>query len=174
MKTAFDISISAPGRNLNSKGGQLLAMAYGMMAITPRNLHQALSRMQSESSGNTGQMIGKRQHNPLTITKSVGSASPQLMNAHWKQEVMTTVVIEIVGRPDTGAGEVVIERITLTNASIANYKTFHGFQAPPTRHPGSGSMSVHNNELEQFDLTFQKITVISLFTSKSASDNWTA
>ena len=168
---AFHISISAPGRILNSRGG-LNAMAYGTMAITPRNLRQVLSRVQSESAVNMGQMIGKRQHSPLTITKPVGPASPQLFSAHWTQEVLSTVVIEIIGRPDTRAGEVVVERITLTNATIANYKTYHGFQTPPKKHPGSGSETVHTNELEQFELTFQKITVANVAGSTSTSDDW--
>jgi type VI secretion system Hcp family effector len=62
----------------------------------------------------------------VTITKQIGAASPQLLSAHWKAELFTEVVVEIVGRPSSGAGEVVTERITLTNAIIRAAKPHVG------------------------------------------------
>jgi type VI secretion system Hcp family effector len=72
----------------------------------------------------TGRPKGHRTHRPLTITKETGSASPQLLNAHWNDEVFDEIVIEIVGRPSAGAGETVVQRVTLTNAAISRYRRY--------------------------------------------------
>jgi type VI protein secretion system component Hcp len=63
---------------------------------------------------------------PVTVDKEVDAASPLLQTALTNKENLETVVIEIVGRPTTGQGEVVTERITLTNAFISSYKTYSG------------------------------------------------
>jgi type VI secretion system Hcp family effector len=74
---------------------------------------------------------GARSHQPIIITKENGAASPQLLRAHWDGEMLDEVIIEICGRPTTGqgesgrpssgAGETVVERITLTNALISRF-----------------------------------------------------
>ncbi len=76
---------------------------------------------------NSNKGKGSAPKGTLTVTKQIGAASPQLLNAHWKSELFTEVVIEIVGRPSSGAGEeVVTERITLTNAQIRSAKPHVG------------------------------------------------
>jgi type VI secretion system Hcp family effector len=207
---AFRISVNIPGRALDSKGGQLFAMAYGTNAITPRNLIQMLSQMRSESAVNMGPLAGKRQHKPLSITKQVGGASPQLLNAHWTSETLQTatgsspqkpisitkevggaspqllnahwtsevlqsVVIQIHGPSSSqgGGGETLHHTISLTNAQIAGYTR----NVRPPFNPGHGGSSRSQsltNELEEFQLTFQKITYTNVFNSKSASDDWTS
>ena len=109
---------------------------------------------------NSGQATGKRQHKPLTITKEWGAASPQLLNAHWKNEVLTEVVIEIVGQPDKGAQEKVVETITLTNAVITGHQ------------PHVGAAAKGGGNLTDFNFVFQKIVVSNLSASKSAKDDW--
>src|ERR1700683_391142 len=54
------------------------------------------------------------------ITKEVGSGSPQLFSAYDNAAMFDEVVIEVTGpsQSNPGAGEVVVERITLTNAMI--------------------------------------------------------
>jgi type VI secretion system Hcp family effector len=79
----------------------------------------------------SGKSPGARSHQPITVTKEDGPASPQLMRAHWDGEILDEVVIEICGRPtsgqgesgrpSSGAGETVVERITLTNATISRF-----------------------------------------------------
>jgi len=85
-------------------------------------------KMGSESpiDGNTGRPKGARTHQPVTITKETGPASRQLLNAHWSSEILDEVVVEIVGRPSSGAGETVVQRVTLTNATISGYRTYSG------------------------------------------------
>src|SRR5579872_4382408 len=50
----------------------------------------------------TGHASGKRQHNPIKITKEWGDATPQLFQAVWSNEVLESVVIQFVdqdGKP---------------------------------------------------------------------------
>jgi type VI secretion system Hcp family effector len=168
---SFSLVFTFSGRKLNPGKGKVHGMAYGSKRITPGNLNQALLQMQAESAGNMGSLIGKRQHKPLTITKEVDVSSPQLFKAHWSQEVIASLNLSFV-RPSSGAGEQPYFTISLTNGAIVNYKTYHGLQAPPVNHPRPGSMSVHTNELEEFDLTFQKITYTNVLKSKSTTDDW--
>jgi type VI secretion system Hcp family effector len=78
---------------------------------------------------------GPRTPFPLTITKETGASSPQLLNAHWTNELFETVVIEVVGRPDSGQSETVKERITLTNAQIVHYRCYGGSGVAGTYKP---------------------------------------
>ena len=92
-------------------------------------------------------------------------ASPLLMNAHWSQEVLATVVINLVGRTSSGSGEVVVARITLTNAQISKINRY------TPRLGASGNM--HNtDELEEVQFVFQKISFTNVAGSTSASDDW--
>jgi len=84
---------------------------------------------------NTGRPKGARTHQPFTITKETGVASPQLRNAHWNSELFDEIVIEIEGRPSKGSGEVVVQRITLTNATISRYRTYSEISGEHTQRP---------------------------------------
>ena len=52
---------------------------------------------------NSGEPKGFRQHKPLVVTKERGAASPQILQAHWRNRVLPEVVLEIVGRSEDGA-----------------------------------------------------------------------
>ena len=56
----------------------------------------------------------------IQITKEVGSNSPQLLRAYDNADVFDEVVIEATGPSqwNPGAGEIVVERITLSKAVI--------------------------------------------------------
>ena len=73
----------------------------------------------------SGSPKGPRTHKPVTITKEFGGASPQLLDAHWKNEVFSEVVIEVV-EPTPSGIERVVKRITLTDAVIASVKSHVG------------------------------------------------
>lgn len=107
---------------------------------------------------NSGQPNGKRGHTPMMITKEWGTASPQLLNAHFNDEVLSEVIVEFVGRPPTGAGEIVVQRITLTNAKIAGVK------------PHIGPAAISGRMLSDITFTFQKIEQQSLHTGRFT--NW--
>jgi type VI secretion system Hcp family effector len=165
------VQFSAQGRNLIPGKGTVHGMAYGLKAITPRNLSQVLFQMAGESQAPAGQSTGKVQISTIVITKEKDAASSQLFNVHCTQEVFPSLNLSFV-RPSSGAGEQPYFTISLTNGAIVNYKTYHGLQAPPINHPRPGSMSVHTNELEEFQLTFQKITYTNVLKSKGATDDW--
>lgn len=168
---SFNISVNVPGRIVSPKGEPLFALGYGSTAITPRNASLIFSQMKSDLAFNVGPLAGKRQHKPLTITKQFGAASPQLFNAHWTSEILQTVVIQITGPNSGQGGEQVYQRITLTNARIGRYTRY---MAPFQPKEGGGRQShPGSSELEEFELTFQKITYENVGKSTSASDDWT-
>lgn len=117
---------------------------------------------------------GRRRHSPITITKEFGAASPQLLDAHWAAEVFSEVVIEVVARPDTGGsggGEKVIQRITLTNATIADVRCYVG----PLLHSGTHNGRTLSNftfECEEIQYAFQMIDVGPVYNKKANSDGW--
>jgi len=162
------MQFKSQGRITSSGEGRVHGMGYGGNKITPANLSHALFQIKSELGASIGALLGKRQHKPLTITRQIGAASPQLLSAHWNNEVLSSVGIEIVGRPDTGKGEVVVSRITLTNATISN---IHRYTPSLSGHQSSPH---DTNQLEEFDLVFQKITYTNVMGSTSAADDWTS
>ena len=168
----------SPGRSFGSGKGLLRGIKWGGRPVTPRNFNSLLSF----SMGSTrpvdaalGLASGKRQHNPIVVTKQKDTASPLLFQACCNGEVLGSIVLNLIQNDvkEPGGKETTVARITLTNASIANYKTFHGLQGPTSNHPRPGSMSVHTNELEEFELVFQKITY-NLMGSTSTTDDWTS
>jgi len=92
----------------------------------------------------------------LTITKPIGVASPQLHQAAFSSEYFSEIVIEIVMRPDTGKGEVVFERLTLSNAVISKIHRYSPNQA-------------HEHGPVDYDF----VEEISFVTSKVAMENLT-
>jgi type VI secretion system secreted protein Hcp len=112
----------------------------------------------------SGRPKGSRTHHPLTITKELGAASPQLLDAHWKNELFSEIVLEIVGRPDTGAGEVVNERITLTDGLICKVRRYT--PTITTEHTAHDT-----DQLEEISFTFRMIQVENLPASTSTSDD---
>jgi|HubBroStandDraft_1064217.scaffolds.fasta_scaffold45925_2 type VI secretion system secreted protein Hcp len=168
---SFRIKFSLAGRSLNSMGSQLVSMAYGTMAITPRNLSGALSQVKSQYDAGIGSLVGRRQHSPLTIVREVDSSSPLLWQALCTNEALQSVDISVVRRPPSGGGEVVVSKISLTNATISKVNQFMP-PAKPHGHRPSGNLTT--NELERFDFTFQKITYTNVLGTTSASDDWTS
>ena len=87
-----------------------IAFSYGVTA--PRDI-------------STGQSSGKRQHNPIKITKEWGAATPQLFQALRSNEVLTSVVIQFV---DTNGKlpKKNSRRIRLTNAVVSQINHIGG------------------------------------------------
>jgi type VI secretion system secreted protein Hcp len=167
----YHASISTKGVNANTKGGLIHGMSYGNTAITPRTLVVSLQRVKAQYDQNAGQLIGKRQHSPLVIIKERDSASPLLLSALSKQEVLSSMVINLVGRPASGSGEVIVSRITLTNAEISKVNRYTprltSTGPGPSKHAG-----INTQELEEIELVFQKISFTNVAGSTSASDDW--
>jgi type VI secretion system secreted protein Hcp len=96
--------------------------------------------VQSPRDAATGQASGKRQHQPLTITKEWGAASPQLFRALTSNETLQSVEIQFTRTSETGA-EQVYETIKLTNAVISKIGP-HAGPLPPGAHDGKRYESV--------------------------------
>ena len=112
----------------------------------------------------SGRPKAARTPGPVIVTKSIGGASPQLLDAHWKAELFDEVVIEIVGRPPTGTGEVVTERITLSSAVIS--KVHRYMPQLSTEH------KEHDTDLlEDYSFSFGKILVENIAGSTSTTDD---
>jgi type VI secretion system Hcp family effector len=115
---------------------------------------------------NSGGPRGYRQHDALKITKERGGASPMLLQSHWKNETLSEVVIEIVGRAEDGNEEIVLERITLKEAWVSEFKRYSANNAKDTV-----QTDVHH--LEDYGLRFKHIMVEDLVAGTSTEDDWT-
>ncbi len=91
----------------------------------------------------TGQPTGKRQYQPVKITKSLDLASPQILHALTSSEVLTTVVIQAFNTTKDGKVSSAYT-ITLTNAHVVGLEQ-------------TGASD--EKQTEQVTLTFQTVTV---------------
>lgn len=114
---------------------------------------------------NSGHAKGHRQHRPLVITKERGAASPQILQAHWTNEVLSEVVLEIVGRSTDGAKEIVLERITLKDAIIVEVKRYSDASAKATT-------KTDVDYLEDVAFRYREIMIENPDAGTSASDDW--
>ena len=114
---------------------------------------------------NSGEPKGFRQHRPLTVTKERGAASPQILQAHWRNELLPEVVLEIVGRSEDGAKEVVQERITLKDAIVVSVDRFSHASAKAT-------VESDVDYLEQVSFRYRHIMVENPAAGTSTSDDW--
>lgn len=113
----------------------------------------------------SGLASGHRQHRPLVVTKERGASSPQCLQAHWNNEIIDEVVLEIVGRSPDGVKEIVVERITLTNANIVDINRYAA--------ESSKASNTHDVDfVEDIQFRFQKIAVEDLLANTMAEDDW--
>jgi type VI secretion system Hcp family effector len=116
---------------------------------------------------NSGAPKGFRQHQPLKVTKEWGAASPQILQAHWRNEKLDEVVIETIGRDPGGKKEVVLERITLKGATAVGVRRF-------SDKPATTAVEHDVDHLEDISFSFQEILVENPEAGTSTSDNWHA
>jgi type VI secretion system Hcp family effector len=113
----------------------------------------------------SGDVTGHRTMSPLILTMESGPWSPQLLQAHYTNEVLKEVVLEMVARQADGKKEVVIERITLADAiisKIVRYSNAHG-----------KDVLVHDvDHLEDVSFVFRQITVENPIASTSVTEDY--
>ena len=117
----------------------------------------------------TGQP-GMRQHKPVVIIKEWGAASPQLFFALVHNEILDSVLLEFV-RTNAAGAEEVYYTITLTNASVSDFRQFIGAGTGVPGEPDTLAGAT-GGALEAISLTFQKVQMENIDGKTSASDNW--
>lgn len=118
------------------------------------------------ADANSGGPKSYRQHDPIRITKERGGCSPMLLQAHWKNEILSEVIIEIVGRAEDGNEEIIKERITLKDAWVCEFKRYSANNAKDT-------VQTDVDHLEDYGLRFGHIMVEDLVAGTSTTDDWT-
>jgi len=129
--------------------------------------HAFTYEVKSQFDAGSAQLVGRRVHTPVTIVREVDKASPLIWSALCSNETYVTAKLSFV-RPDNAGKLALYHSILLETGAVVRYHTFHGIL------PGSndGIEQVHTNELEEFDLVFQKVTYSNDANSKSGIDNW--
>ena len=136
--------------NPNAVAGTLMVTGQKQLAFstTPIDLTGFTHAIISPRDPASGLPTGKRQHQPITITKELDKTSPLLLKAITTNENLTSVLIGLLrnGQP--------VATIKLTNANISAYVT-HG-------------------TTESWSFTYQKITWTWLDGGITAEDDWEA
>lgn len=71
----------------------------------------------------TGQSSGRRQHKPVTFLKKWGAATPQIFQALFTNEQLTSVIFEFVQKSPSNE---VYQTVKLTDAFVAGVKQYIG------------------------------------------------
>lgn len=115
----------------------------------------------------TGQASGRRQHQPIVITKAWGVSSPQIFQALVTNEVLKSVVIEF-WRTNPNGQEYLFQIIRLTNSTIASIRQYAN-----VANPGEPLGGTLYHELEDISFTFQRIEIFNQEGKTMAMDDWT-
>jgi type VI secretion system secreted protein Hcp len=107
------------GKGGREKDGWFLVSSFDMGSVVPVD-------------PKSGKPTGARQHNPVHITKETDAASPLLLNAHFTNETLESIIIQTIDDQNKTT-----KRVTLTNAVISDIKK--------------------NGALEDISFTYEKI-----------------
>ena len=109
----------------------------------------------------SGLASGKLTNEPLKIVKELDAVSPQLFLAAVTNELLPAVQCNFYRRSQTGQLQGYF-RITLTNATIVDYKD-----------AGDGvNGDASGDERERISFTYQRIQLEDLSSSTTATDDW--
>lgn len=134
--------------------GELGDPAQGRMAV--RAFASGIRALRDAAQGAGG---GRRQHQPLTIVKDVGAATPQLAQAACTGEALRSVLFEFV-RFAEGAREEVLFTVRLHDATVSG----HRLVLPD----GEGGRPF----AEELDLTWRRIEWEHRLAKTMAADEW--
>ncbi|WP_394832183.1 type VI secretion system tube protein Hcp [Pendulispora rubella] len=159
---AFEFYVSIKGKNQKQfksetkKQGRsdkfIPCVKFAMASLVPTDV-------------NSGEAKGHRQHKPLVITKEWGASSPQILQAHWTNEVIEEVIIEVVSRAADGKKEIVVEQIKLTDAVIVSVDRY-------SENATKASKEADVMHLEDVGFRFRKIEVENKEAGTATSDDW--
>lgn len=109
----------------------------------------------------TGQVSGKRQHQPLIIVKELDRSSPQFFAAAVENETLKSVSCTMYRNGADGASHAYY-KVVLTNATIVDL-----------RDSGDGANgAAQGDERERISFVFQKIELTDLDSGTVAQDDW--
>ena len=106
--------------------------------------------MQTPTNAATGRATGRLRHGAVTITKALGAASPQLMQALVTNETLKSVRFQFVRLANTGKEQVYVT-IRLRNARVTQIR----YDA------GSAQAQAARKDLEHVSFTYDRIEVTS-------------
>jgi type VI secretion system Hcp family effector len=113
----------------------------------------------------TGALAGRKPLTPITITKAVGAASPQIRKACATGEVLPVVTLEFL-RPNSKGQEVLVETMVLRNAIITSDKLLTSALA--------GANQTAPTVLEEVTFVYQQMVVTTPPSSTTKQDSWAA
>jgi type VI secretion system secreted protein Hcp len=129
---------------LKAHADETVVLTYGYGVVSPRDAASGLP-------------TGKRMHKPLVITKEIGAASPQILNALSTNENLKTVVVNF-WKTDPKTGPLNTYRVTLTNGSVSEVRQY----------------TANGGALEDVSFTFQRIRQEDLVAKTVWEDSWEA
>ena len=118
----------------------------------------------------TGQVSGKRLHQPITVIKTWGAASCQALTACATNEDLPTVSIQFLSVDATGK-ESAFQNVNLTNASLRGVRRYIG---DPQSAQGLQPSASGATGLEQWSFVYQKIDVEDVASKTTFTDDWLA
>jgi len=111
----------------------------------------------------SGMATGKRQHEPVTITKEIDKASPLLMNVLVNNELVTEFELRCWAPSPSGA-EVQMYTVQLINATCSEIRS----ESLNNKHPEN----LNHKEREHVSFTYQKIIWTWEEGGITAEDDW--
>jgi len=145
-------------------------VSLGSQALTPVSISHTIRSAEIEGfqygveaprDSGSGKPIGKRPHRSITVTKETNESSPLLFQIWVNNETLPKLNLNFFTSSSRSKGRHSFT-LTLTNAIVASI-----------RHGSTHQRSQNTYELEEVELTFQKIEISNLESKTSASDDWT-
>ncbi|MFX0117565.1 MAG: type VI secretion system tube protein TssD [Candidatus Hodarchaeota archaeon] len=133
------------------KAGYIECSSYRHSLITPR-----------EES--TGMLIGKRQHKPVKITKSLDSATPLILKALITNEVINATILFI---RTADSGDEHYFTVILENGYVAGVS-----QLSEDAEMGGESTSPSKLPIEEITFVYSKIIWTYILNGNSSDDSW--
>ena len=115
---------------------------------------------------NSGKPKGSLNRGPFVFTCEEDTHSPNLVQAHLRQEALTEVVIEKCRRAEDGKTEEVVSSWKLEGGYIHNYKTFPSKSDTDRREDP--------RHMEEFSISFRKVTFEHKKAKNSTTHDWDA
>lgn len=172
------------GQNLRLRGGLLIYLTLKGQkqgdikgSVTQKGREGSIGvqylqqKIVSPRDAASGLPTGKRQHEPLVFRKSFDKSTPLLLNALVNNENLTQAHFKF-WRTGLNGTETQYFTIDLVNASLASSNLYHPDSFDSTAPAVSTGASGGGPELEEWSLTYQKITWTYTDGGITAEDDW--